>query len=34
MVRSRLVSLASQVADLSVFFGAAAALAAGLMTLR
>jgi hypothetical protein len=34
MMRSRLVLVASHVAELTLFFGAAAALAAGLMTLR
>jgi hypothetical protein len=34
MVKARIVSVASQVAELSVFFGAAAALAAGLMMLH
>jgi len=34
MVRSRLILVASQVAELSVFFGAAAALAAAIIGLR
>ena len=34
MVPSRIVVIASQIAELSVFFGAAAALMAGLMMLR
>ena len=34
MVRTRLLQVASHVVDLSIFFGAAAALAAGMMRLR